>query len=249
MDLETENRIASVLLREAAELRRQAQHDGVLAYLRQPTVRGRPNSRFLTATVRGIQQINKAVEVDEMWRVRQKELELEDRLKGRSRDYDKQHSSRGGNGESTRSQSKRYDTNTLCSSSKRSYEDYSNEGEGLKDEEIEAFLHSRVKRGRGSVGSRMDEPGPYLSRSSESLDVMASDHIKVERDSRVIVGPEKPSYWKRRESSDDDSEEKRSKKNSSSSRGSKKKHSKKHKSKEKSRDKKKKRKHKRHSSD
>lgn len=56
MDLETENRIAAVLLREAAELRRQAQQEGVLAYLRKPTVRGRPNSRFISATIRGIQQ-------------------------------------------------------------------------------------------------------------------------------------------------------------------------------------------------
>ncbi|CAF2049756.1 unnamed protein product [Brassica rapa subsp. trilocularis] len=33
MDLETENRIASVLFREAAELRRQAEKDGVRDYL------------------------------------------------------------------------------------------------------------------------------------------------------------------------------------------------------------------------
>ena len=46
MDLETENRIASVLLREAAELRRQAEKDGVRAYLEKPNVRHRPNSRF-----------------------------------------------------------------------------------------------------------------------------------------------------------------------------------------------------------
>ncbi|CAF2044200.1 unnamed protein product, partial [Brassica napus] len=56
MDLETENRIASVLLREAAELRRQAEKDGVRAYLEKPNVRHRPNSRFLTATVLGVQQ-------------------------------------------------------------------------------------------------------------------------------------------------------------------------------------------------
>ncbi|WZZ14714.1 hypothetical protein YC2023_107803 [Brassica napus] len=58
MDLETENRIASVLLREAAELRRQAEKDGVRAYLEKPNVRHRPNSRFLTATVLGVQQCN-----------------------------------------------------------------------------------------------------------------------------------------------------------------------------------------------
>ncbi|KAL0722675.1 hypothetical protein Bca4012_037274 [Brassica carinata] len=58
MDLETENQIASVLLREAAELRRQAEKDGVLAYLEKPNVRHRTNSRFLTATVLGVQQCN-----------------------------------------------------------------------------------------------------------------------------------------------------------------------------------------------
>lgn len=56
MDLETENRIAAILLKEAAELRRQAESDGALSYLHRPNVRGRPNSRFLTATVLGVQQ-------------------------------------------------------------------------------------------------------------------------------------------------------------------------------------------------
>lgn len=56
MDLDTENRIAALLLKEAAELRCQAQKEGALAYLREPTVRSRPNSRFLTTTVRGVQQ-------------------------------------------------------------------------------------------------------------------------------------------------------------------------------------------------
>lgn len=56
MDLETENRIAAILMKEAAELRRQAEKEGVNVYLRQPNFRGRPNSRFLTATVRGVQQ-------------------------------------------------------------------------------------------------------------------------------------------------------------------------------------------------
>ena len=56
MDLETENRIAAILIKEAAELRKQAEKEGVDAYLRQPKFRGRPNSRFLTATVLGVQQ-------------------------------------------------------------------------------------------------------------------------------------------------------------------------------------------------
>ncbi|KAE8672909.1 hypothetical protein F3Y22_tig00111834pilonHSYRG00335 [Hibiscus syriacus] len=56
MDLETENRIAAILLKEAAELRRQADREGVHVYFQQPKVRGRPNSRFLTAAVLGVQQ-------------------------------------------------------------------------------------------------------------------------------------------------------------------------------------------------
>lgn len=56
MDLETENYLASLLMEEARRLRLQAETDGVHAYLRQPNVRGRPNSRFLTATVLGVQQ-------------------------------------------------------------------------------------------------------------------------------------------------------------------------------------------------
>ncbi|KAG5066303.1 hypothetical protein JHK86_010034 [Glycine max] len=73
MDLETENRLAAMLMREVAELRRQSKREGVLAYLRKPNIRTRPNSCFLIATVRGVQQANRVVEVNEMWRLRQKE--------------------------------------------------------------------------------------------------------------------------------------------------------------------------------
>ena len=56
MDLETENRLASLLLEEARRLQLEADREGIHAYLRKPNVRHRPNSRFLTATVRGVQQ-------------------------------------------------------------------------------------------------------------------------------------------------------------------------------------------------
>ncbi|KAJ0078121.1 hypothetical protein Patl1_37267 [Pistacia atlantica] len=174
MDLETENRIAAILLKEAAELRQQAEKEGVQAYIQQPKVRGRPNSRFLSATVLGVQQesdhfpvrysfplmlvfhvnsshlakANRAVEVNEMWRVRQKELELNDRLKERSKDERSNRSHRDiGN---SRSSTKRHamdddSTTDSCSSSKRLSENdsYYREDEGLRDEEVEEFLHSR----------------------------------------------------------------------------------------------------------
>ncbi|MBA0581181.1 hypothetical protein Gorai_023366, partial [Gossypium raimondii] len=77
------NRIAAILLKEAAERRRQAERDGIHVFLQHPKVRGRSNSRFPAATVLA----NRAVEVNEMWRVRQKEMELNERLKSRSNDH------------------------------------------------------------------------------------------------------------------------------------------------------------------
>ncbi|KAK9663935.1 hypothetical protein RND81_14G007500 [Saponaria officinalis] len=246
MDLETENRIASILLKEAAELRRQAQQDGVFAYLRKPTVRGRPNSRFLTTTIRGIEQANRVVEVNEMWRAREKELEMDGRSKSKPK-YEDSRDSRETHVELSRNRNRRDDPNATCSSSRRSYEEHGfGEDDSLKDEELEQFLQSRTKRGRGSVGPRMDETGPYLPRSSESQDRSCTsfDDFDGERPRRVSLGPERPSSLKRREYSDDEFEEEQKTAKKSRSGGSKKRDSKKHKSKD--RDKKKKNKEKRH---
>lgn len=236
MDLETENRIAAILMKEAAELRRQAEKEGVHAYLRKPNVRGRPNSRFLTATVLGVQQANRSVEVNEMWRVRQKELELDNRLKGRSGEESSSRRRDRDVSNSPRSSSKRCvvtdkDASALCSSSKRVYEDCSMEDE-LKDEDIEEFLHARMKRGRGAVGSRMDETGPYLPQDFPE-DSSTSRYVSVrEERERLVLGPEKPPHFLKSHESDEDMAKK------TRSGISKNKH--KHGSKEKSRDKKKK---------
>ncbi|EEF40253.1 splicing regulatory glutamine/lysine-rich protein 1 [Ricinus communis] len=243
MDLETENRIAAILLREAAELRCQAEKEGVHVYLQKPGIRGRPNSRFLTATVRGVQQANRAVEVNEMWRVRQKELELDDRLKGRSRHESSSSSQHRENNRSPRSTSKRQavngDNSSACSSSINIPGNcYSREDEGLRDEEVEEFLHSRVKRGRGAVGSRMDETGPYLPRSPESKEKLSSSLDR--REHRTVLGPEKPSPLNSYESSEEELDKDRRKKAKKVQSRSSDKHSKKHRMKERSRDKKKK---------
>ncbi|XP_062189233.1 protein PXR1-like [Phragmites australis] len=193
MDLETENRLASLLLEEARRLQLEAEREGVHAYLRKPNVRHRPNSRFLTATVRGVQQANRVVEVNEMWRAREKELELESKMKDRSKD-------RG----DSRGEKRKSDLRNQSSSPIIEQEDQ--EG-GLGDDEIERFLHSRVKRGRGAIGSRMDEPGPYLDSSSRRQDNGPNLDIRVEEKwERRVQGPEKPSflrskspddYWRR----------------------------------------------------
>ncbi|XWS55255.1 hypothetical protein CRYUN_Cryun10bG0159500 [Craigia yunnanensis] len=248
MDLETENKIAAILLKEATELKRQADREGVHVYLQQPKVKGRPNSRFLTATVLCVQQANRAVEVNEMWRVRQKELELNDRLKGRSKD-DSRHSRSHGDSNPPRSTSRRHESNfsASCSSSKRFAEScYSREDEEkffvenlLTD--VNLFYDDRVKRGRGSIGSRMDETGPYLPTNSDSPWKLSTS--PVAREHRITLGPEKPSSLKSDESSSDEElHEHRQKKEKDHSESSDKKHCRKHKSKDKYIDKKKKRK-------
>ncbi|XP_059431714.1 uncharacterized protein LOC132165248 [Corylus avellana] len=238
MDLETENRIAAMLMREAAELRRQADKEGVRVYLRQPKARFRPNSRFLTATVLGVQQANRAVEVDEMWRARQKEQELDDRLKGRSRD-----GSSGGSSHrdhNSASPSKRppinvNDASASCSSNERVYES----GDSREDEELEKFLHSRVKRGRGGVGPRMDETGPYLPPCPDSREELSTSPDVWKR--HMVYGPEKPSSLKTYDSSEEElHKEKQKKRKKVRSVSSDKQHSRKHRSKDKSMDKKKK---------
>ncbi|CAL5079247.1 unnamed protein product [Urochloa decumbens] len=190
MDLETENRLASLLLEEARRLQAEADREGVHAYLRKPNVRHRPNSRFLTATVRGVQQANRVVEVDEMWRAREKELELESKMKGRSKDRDDYRDEKRKSEFRNHSSSSRVQQEgTTCNIS------YSDQDAGLRDDEIERFLHSRVKRGRGAIGSRMDELGPYLDSSSRGHDNEPSPDIRVEEKwERRVQGPEKPSY-------------------------------------------------------
>lgn len=77
-----------------------------------------------------------------MWRVRQKEIELDDRLRSKSREGHSASRSRG-----SFKPSRDFDRDIPSSSSppsKRVSEDcHLMEDEGLKDEELEVFLHSR----------------------------------------------------------------------------------------------------------
>jgi len=193
MDLETENRLASLLLEEARRLQLEANREGVQAYLRKPNVRHRPNSRFLTATVRGVQQANRVVEVNEMWRAREKELELESKMKGRSSRSKDHGDFRGEKRKSERNHS----SSSRIEQEGTTYDtSYSDQEDGLRDDEIERFLYSRAKRGRGAVGSRMDEPGPYLDSLSHHQDNGPSPDIRVEEKwERRVQGPEKPPFW------------------------------------------------------
>lgn len=72
----------------------------------------------------------------------------------------------------------------------------------------EHLVIGRVKRGRGTVGSRMDEAGPYLpsgpdprERESASPDMKRSKGCGY----HVVIGPEKPVWLNSPGSSDNES--------------------------------------------
>lgn len=136
---------------------------------------------------------NRVVEVNEMWRARAKELELESKMKSKN--------SRSNNRDDFRGEKPKSDLRNHSSGSRFEQEgttysnSYSEREDGLSDDEIERFLHSRAKRGRGAVGSRMDEPGPYLDSLSRHQDNGPSPDIRVEEKwERQVQGPEKPSF-------------------------------------------------------
>ncbi|MQL93271.1 hypothetical protein Taro_025920 [Colocasia esculenta] len=146
---------------------------------------------------------NRAVEVDEMWRAREKELELDNKLSHRSKDTAKYGGERYHDDLSKESTSlirgkPSADIPVSQSSRKHKHRDLlSEEYEGLKDEEVEEFLQSRMKRGRGAIGSRMDEPGPYpVCGSSDQDEQLLVTHESSAGDEgkRQVLGPKKPSW-------------------------------------------------------
>ena len=87
---------------------------------------------------------NRVVEVDEMWRAREKELELESKMKSRS--------SRSNDRDDFRGKKRKSELRNHSSSSRVEQEgttynkSYSDQEDGLRDDEIERFLHSRSVR-------------------------------------------------------------------------------------------------------
>lgn len=206
MDLGTENRLAALLLEEARRLRAEAEKEGVHAYLQKPSVRHRPNSRFLTATVLGVQQANRVVEVNEMWRAREKEMELESKMKTRVNGRTDSTSHKRKNYSRDQSFSYKTEQDRPYAAPCSSRDSHSDREDGLGDDEIEKFLHSRVKRGRGAIGSRMDEPGPYLTAPSGRQDKSTSPDARVEEERKHrVYGPEKPLFLRSKSSDEEPS--------------------------------------------
>jgi hypothetical protein len=84
---------------------------------------------------------NRVVEVNEMWRAREKELELESKVKSRSNDRD------DFRGEKRKSELRNHSSSSRVEQEGTTYNNpYSDQEDGLRDDEIERFLHSRSVR-------------------------------------------------------------------------------------------------------
>ncbi|XP_024536861.1 uncharacterized protein LOC112348482 [Selaginella moellendorffii] len=178
MDEETERRLAKMIMEEAALLRRRADKEGVHVYLAKPTVRVRPNPQFLQATMRSVEQSNRIVEINEMWRRRTAELNLDRRRRHQSPRSSSR--ARQMNEEEEGAVENSIDPQAACSND-------------LRDDEVEEFLNTRIKRGRGSVGSRMDDTGPYPAETMATTSTNASEVSRTKEDwEDRLIGPRLP---------------------------------------------------------
>mmetsp|Transcript_20055 Transcript_20055/g.47767 ORF Transcript_20055/g.47767 Transcript_20055/m.47767 type:complete len:261 (-) Transcript_20055:51-833(-) len=135
-----EDEATARVLRAASQLKDKAKDRGVLAYLLKPVSRERPNERFLQNTIRSVNFANRQADEKEMW-------ERWDRLRS-SRE---------------RCTTERQRTLAAGDDKSSTSDDGSGGSSGHSDEwELEEFLRQRKSRGRGAVGARSDEPGPYM---------------------------------------------------------------------------------------
>ncbi|CAL5040895.1 unnamed protein product [Urochloa decumbens] len=155
MDLETEK---SLLVEKTRRLRLQDDKEGVQAVSPKPGVTHCHNSRFLSATVDGIQQANQIAEVDEMWHTREKKIGMDFKTNRRNND---QTGLRYKKSNITSPVSKiKQDSRSLATSSLVKYScsvSYSDSEDDSSDDELEEFLHPRVKRERVPYSDSEDE--------------------------------------------------------------------------------------------
>ncbi|KAK9907996.1 hypothetical protein WJX75_001262 [Coccomyxa subellipsoidea] len=152
----SEAHLADMIMRDIAQLAEDAKAQGVTAYLRQPVHRKKPNERFLQGTLRSVAFANRKAEEDEMWAHRNKRLRRSDR--GPQRPAGRNSREGRSDGHSSESDSRGSDSAETSSQAEPS--------EALSDSELAHMLSRRHPRGRGAVGSRADEPGPFLPESA-----------------------------------------------------------------------------------
>ncbi|CAL5050126.1 unnamed protein product [Urochloa decumbens] len=217
MDLETENRL---LVEETRRLRLQDDKEGVQAVSPKPGVTQCPNSRFLSATVVGIQQANQIAEADEMWHAREKKIGIKQDSRSLATSSLVKYSRSVSYSDSEDDSSDDELEEFLHPRVKRERVPYSDSEDELSDDDLEEFLHPRVKRryvsssdsedsddelevflrprvkqGRGTSGSRMNEAGPDLTTPSGRKNKLPGSDIQVkgEREHQV-QSPGKPIF-------------------------------------------------------
>ncbi|BDA44704.1 hypothetical protein COCOBI_06-1820 [Coccomyxa sp. Obi] len=172
----SETQLAELIMRDITQLSEDAKVHGVTAYLRKPVHRERPNERFLQGTLRSVAFANRKAEEDEMWVHRKK------RLHGNAGVPRPSTGTRSNESEERSSESE-------SDSAERSTE--AKPSGAISDSELADMLSRRRPRGRGAVGSRADEPGPFLPESA--LEDVGPDDFSV----RGPAGPERPAWLQR----------------------------------------------------
>lgn len=170
--------LASLILQDVERRGEAVKERGVSAWAHRPKNREQVNERFLRNTLRGVSSNNRRAERSAAGR---SESPVRSQGAKRGRDTHDGVADRGrgdrsgahGKGsleveEGTSAGSSSSDASS-SESERDTRPDDTEKGRGMKDDELAAFLsRPRVKRGRGAVGSRADEPGPFLPRSSSA---------------------------------------------------------------------------------
>ncbi|CAL8469558.1 g9099 [Coccomyxa elongata] len=172
----SETQLAELIMRDITQLSEDAKVRGVTAYLRKPVHRERPNERFLQGTLRSVAFANRKAEEDEMWVHRKKRL----------------HGYAGVSRPSTGTRSNQSEERSSESESDSAERSSEAEPSGaISDSQLADMLSRHRPRGRGAVGSRVDEPGPFLPESA--LEDVGPDDFSV----RGPAGPERPAWLQR----------------------------------------------------
>ena len=158
--------LASLILQDVEKRGEAVRERGVTAWAHRPREREQVNERFLRNTLRGVDSSNRRVE-QQAARSGSPAPGAGGAKRDRPDDVVVDHG-RGGAGCTRRgSEGTSSSSSSAAASSSDSEPDAKpsagNGKGGMRDDELAEFLsRPRVKRGRGAVGSRADEPGPFL---------------------------------------------------------------------------------------
>lgn len=139
---------------------------GVTAYTQKAVHRLRPNEKFLQATLRNVKSGNRRVEENMMWRQRRAELA----------GHDARHPDS--------------DDSPHASKHIRMADAHSVQDTAYTDAAVMRLLSSKPVRGRGGVGSRVEETGPYLPAEADT----GRENNEAAASNGRTVGPDCPDW-------------------------------------------------------